>query len=98
MLFAAPSFAAPPATDAGRFQLAPTDSGVTRIDTATGAISHCTEQNGAWTCQTVASGVERGITTATTATAAPSPTRTLAAVIVGRLLTLVKALKRPHAG
>jgi hypothetical protein len=99
LLLAAPVLAAQPAppADAQRFQLAPGDSGVTRIDTATGAITHCVERNDRWTCQPVTPGVLPPATTTATAPA-QSAERTLATKIVGRLFAMVKALKHPHAG
>jgi hypothetical protein len=43
---------APP--DAARYRLAPSDSGFTRLDTATGAITRCEKRDGAWACRTLA--------------------------------------------
>ena len=39
---------------AGRFQLAPGDGGsFVRLDTRTGAVSHCRQENGVWRCQPI---------------------------------------------
>jgi hypothetical protein len=49
---AVPGFAAE-APEAGRYQLAPGAEGFVRLDTRTGAMSHCTRQEGVWRCQPV---------------------------------------------
>lgn len=41
------------AQDAGRFQAQPTGDGFIRLDTRTGATSHCTRAEGVWRCQPV---------------------------------------------
>ncbi len=45
----------PPAAgqDAGRYQAQPTAEGFIRLDTRTGATSHCTRDEGVWRCQPV---------------------------------------------
>jgi len=43
-----------PAGSIGRFELAPADTGFTRLDTQTGAVSHCDEKAGAWVCTPLA--------------------------------------------
>ena len=35
----------------GRYELAPSATGFVRLDTATGATSHCSEVGGVWQCQ-----------------------------------------------
>jgi hypothetical protein len=54
MLGTVPSLAeeAPPA--AGRYQIAPDEDGFVRLDTETGAMSHCVKRQGAWTCDALA--------------------------------------------
>ena len=40
------------AQDTGRFELAPAPGGFTRLDTATGAVSHCARRDdGVWYCE-----------------------------------------------
>ena len=43
---------APPA--AGRYQIAPDENGFVRLDTETGAMSHCVKREGAWKCEVLA--------------------------------------------
>ena len=51
VLPAAAQDGAPPA---GRFQLAPGEgSSFVRLDTRTGAVSHCRQENGVWHCQPI---------------------------------------------
>lgn len=38
----------------GRYELAPSATGFVRLDTATGATSHCAEVGGIWQCQPLA--------------------------------------------
>jgi len=35
----------------GRYQLSPFNDGVIRLDTRTGAVSHCRKENGGWACR-----------------------------------------------
>ena len=50
---------------AGRFQLAPGDGGsFVRLDTRTGAVSHCRQENGVWRCQPI---MDSGLTDRLTA-------------------------------
>jgi hypothetical protein len=42
-----------PAGSPGRFQMQPTDNGVLRLDTQTGAVSHCKPSGDTWACQMV---------------------------------------------
>lgn len=44
-----PAFAEGPA-DAGRFSVLPSSDGFIRVDTVTGAVSHCGKRDGAWYC------------------------------------------------
>jgi hypothetical protein len=49
-----PAAAQDGAPPAGRFQLAPGDGGgFVRLDTRTGAVSHCRQENGVWLCQPI---------------------------------------------
>jgi hypothetical protein len=49
-----PAAAQDSAPPAGRFQLAPGDGGgFVRLDTRTGAVSHCRQENGVWRCQPI---------------------------------------------
>lgn len=43
--------------DAGRYQAQPTGDGFIRLDTRTGATSHCTRDDGVWRCQPVTEDV-----------------------------------------
>ena len=52
LVVAVPGFAAE-APEAGRYQLAPGAEGFVRLDTRTGATSHCTRREGVWRCQPV---------------------------------------------
>lgn len=48
-LAAWPALAEGPA-DAGRFSVLPSSDGFIRVDTVTGAVSHCGKREGAWYC------------------------------------------------
>src|SRR5690606_31051714 len=48
--------AAAPATQAGRYQISPDERGFVRLDTETGAMSHCGQQQGVWRCEPLAEG------------------------------------------
>lgn len=49
-----PAAAQDGAPPAGRFQLAPGEAGgFVRLDTRTGAVSHCRQENGVWHCQPI---------------------------------------------
>ncbi len=39
------------ADDPGRYALGPSRDGIVRLDTATGAVSHCQPENGVWHCE-----------------------------------------------
>jgi hypothetical protein len=52
-VFLAPAFAAD-TSGAGRYQLAPSEAGFVRLDTLTGATSHCSKQDDVWRCEPVA--------------------------------------------
>ncbi len=54
VLCAAPALAQDAATGTGRFQIAPSDQGFTRLDTETGSLSHCTRSDGVWRCEPLA--------------------------------------------
>ena len=47
---AAVTLAGDPKPGAGRYELQPNEAGFVRLDTVTGAISHCLPNDGAWTC------------------------------------------------
>ena len=42
------------ANDSARYAIEPAEEGFVRLDTATGAASHCTRTNGVWRCAAVA--------------------------------------------
>ncbi len=50
---AAAPVAAQVATGGQRFAVTPAETGVTRVDTQTGAVSHCTQTDGVWFCDRV---------------------------------------------
>jgi hypothetical protein len=54
IVLAVPGLADEAVPDAARYRLAPSDSGFTRLDTATGAITRCEKRDGAWACRTLA--------------------------------------------
>ena len=76
-----------------RFEIAPGATGVTRLDTQTGTVSHCTQVSGIWTCDPVASTSLQGTTSRGSASAS---IRTLAARMIERLVVVVHRLKHPH--
>ena len=43
-----------PPAPAGRYQIAPDKDGFVRLDTETGALSHCMKGEGTWRCDTIA--------------------------------------------
>jgi hypothetical protein len=51
---AVPSIAAEAPSPAGRYQIAPDEDGFVRLDTETGAMSHCVKRDGAWKCDALA--------------------------------------------
>lgn len=51
---AVPSWAEEPAPSAGRYQIAPDKDGFVRLDTETGAMSHCVKREGSWHCDVLA--------------------------------------------
>jgi len=58
-LFAAVLFAAPVAAEEptpGRYLLSASPSGFVRLDTVTGATSHCRQQEGVWRCEPLLAG------------------------------------------
>lgn len=42
--------------DKGRYTMSPVDNGFVRLDTQTGAMSHCTRSDGRWSCEAMADG------------------------------------------
>lgn len=53
-LVSAPVLAQEPAPAAGRYQIAPDGDGFVRLDTETGAMSHCGKRDGVWHCDVIA--------------------------------------------
>jgi hypothetical protein len=54
-LFATPGLAEDAASpSSGRYQIAPDEDGFVRLDTRTGAMTHCGKQEGAWRCDVLA--------------------------------------------
>jgi hypothetical protein len=47
------------AEDAGRYTLGASRDGFVRLDTATGAVSHCTQAKGVWRCQPLPADTDR---------------------------------------
>jgi hypothetical protein len=75
-----------------RFEIAPSGAGVTRVDTRTGTVSHCSQNGAVWVCEAVA-----GPSPARAGRASTSASiRNLAARMVERLLVVVHWLKHPH--
>ena len=54
IVFAIPGLADEAKPAAGRYALAPAADGFVRLDTETGALSHCAEQDGVWRCEPLA--------------------------------------------
>lgn len=54
LILAAPAMAEDTRPDAGRYAVQPSDDGFVRLDTKTGATSHCTRREGLWHCDTIA--------------------------------------------
>jgi len=54
VLVVAPVIAGDAPAGAGRYELAPSDTGFIRLDTATGATSHCAPRDGVWYCEPLA--------------------------------------------
>lgn len=53
-LLAGPAIAENVNSSAGRFQIAPDRDGFVRLDTMTGAVSHCHKREGTWRCDALA--------------------------------------------
>jgi hypothetical protein len=51
---AAPGLAQDSASPSGRYQIAPDEDGFVRLDTRTGAMTHCGKREGAWRCDVLA--------------------------------------------
>lgn len=47
---------APSAENSGRYQISPDEDGFVRLDTESGALSHCGRQDGVWRCAPLAEG------------------------------------------
>jgi hypothetical protein len=59
---AVPALAQDAAAPSGRYQIAPDEDGFVRLDTRTGAMTHCGKREGAWRCDVLAddrAGVDR---------------------------------------
>lgn len=54
LLLAMPALAEDAAPGAGRYAIQPSDDGFVRLDTESGAVSHCTRTDGVWRCEAVA--------------------------------------------
>jgi hypothetical protein len=80
--------------EAGRYSITATDGGFTRLDTRTGAVSHCTRSEGIWRCEPA-----DGATAATPVPPAAAPPQTAAATpgIEARLDALAGRLDRLSA-
>jgi len=53
---AAPVGAQEQGAEKGRYTMSPVDNGFVRLDTQTGAMSHCTRADGRWSCEAMADG------------------------------------------
>jgi len=81
------------AQDSGlRFEIAPSGAGVTRVDTQTGTLSHCSQNGAGWVCEPAAGPSPPSAGRASTS----ASIRNLAARMVERLLVVVHRLKHPH--
>ena len=54
LLLTTPALAQAPISGAGRYRITPSEEGFTRLDTETGAISHCGKRDGVWYCEPLA--------------------------------------------
>jgi len=54
LLLAMPAFAEDATPGAGRYAIQPSDDGFVRLDTESGAVSHCTRTDGVWRCEAIA--------------------------------------------
>jgi hypothetical protein len=54
LLFSGPATSENSTGLTGRYQITPEKDGFTRLDTATGALSHCGKQDGIWRCAVLA--------------------------------------------
>jgi hypothetical protein len=54
VLGAVPALAQEQPPAAGRYQIAPDEDGFVRLDTETGAMSHCVKRGGSWQCDVLA--------------------------------------------
>ena len=77
-----------------RFEIAPGEAGVTRVDTQTGAVSHCTARNGAWICEPAAVAAEPR--TGADRAGPRAALRAVAIRLVDRLVAMAGRLKHPH--
>jgi len=53
-LLAGPTIAEQATSTTGRYQISPDDDGFVRLDTTTGALTHCKKQEGVWRCEILA--------------------------------------------
>ncbi len=54
LCLAVPALAQDTAAPSGRYQIAPDEDGFVRLDTRTGAMTHCGKREGAWRCDVLA--------------------------------------------
>jgi hypothetical protein len=62
LCLAVPALAQDTGAPSGRYQIAPDEDGFVRLDTRTGAMTHCGKREGAWRCDVLAddrAGVDR---------------------------------------
>lgn len=50
-VFAAPAFSQEAPPEPGRYAVQPSADGFVRLDTRTGAVSHCSKEEGVWRCE-----------------------------------------------
>lgn len=54
MIFGSPAMAETPPAESGRYTFSHIEGGAMRLDTRTGAVSHCTKRGSDWACRAVA--------------------------------------------
>jgi hypothetical protein len=79
-----------------RFEIAPADTGATRLDTQTGAVARCQTRNGEWTCTPVPAAATPSVAVTTAKPSQPAALRAAAGRAIQRLLAMVSRLKHPH--
>ena len=78
-----------------RFEIAPGAVGVTRVDTQTGAVSHCSANQGGWACDPVAAAAPAAATDRVPS-GPPAALRPAAVRMLDRLVAVVGRLKHPR--